>query len=69
MTKKLTPAILSTSEPRTYLLEVAVSGGTVSMKFSNRDMANQEYNRIRGQGIYQGHWIKHIELKDEVGSQ
>jgi hypothetical protein len=66
MTKKLTPAILSTSEPRTYLLEVAVSGGTVSMRFTDRNMANQEYNRIKGQGIYLGQWLEHIELKESA---
>lgn len=70
MTKKITPALLGDPEkPRIYRLFVDNGQGTVSMIFNQRHMAQQEYNRIKGQGSYLGHWLKHIELKDEVDQQ
>ena len=34
------------------------------LDFTAKDMAQQEYNRIRAQGTYCGRWVNRIELHE-----
>ena len=50
---------------KTYCIGIDLGNGRwAELNFSERDMATAEYNRIRGQGIYCGAWIKEIQIRD-----
>jgi hypothetical protein len=67
-TNKIAPALLT--DPlavRTYLVEVDLGNGRwARLEFSEKEWATSEYNRIRGQGIYSGAWVKNITLKEKI---
>jgi hypothetical protein len=42
------------------------AGRWAELNFSERAMATAEYNRIKGQGIYCGAWIKNILLEEKT---
>jgi hypothetical protein len=63
---KINPVILvSPDAVKTYQVTVDLGNGRwAELNFSERDMATAEYNRIKGQGIYCGAWIKEIQIRD-----
>ena len=63
---KITPAIMANPDAvKTYCVGIDLGAGRwAELNFSERDMATSEYNRIRGQGIYCGAWIKEIQIRD-----
>ena len=62
--KKIKPALLDNpSTEKTYVVRVELSGGDwAELRFSIKEMATGEYNRIRAQGVYGGLWINAIEI-------
>jgi hypothetical protein len=62
---KQKPALLDNTQPKKYVIFLTVGNDIVEMTFTNRSMAQEEYNRIKSQGIYAGRWIIHIQF-DEV---
>jgi hypothetical protein len=36
------------------------------MQFTNKVMAQQEYNRIKGAGIYCGQWAKTVDFMETI---
>jgi hypothetical protein len=57
------PALLdNTQQPKTHLVKIELSGGWAELHFSQKEMADSEYNRIRAQGVYGGRWITKIDL-------
>ena len=62
--KKIKPALLDNpSTEKTYVVRVELSGGEwAELRFSIKEMATGEYNRIRAQGVYGGLWINAIEI-------
>jgi hypothetical protein len=65
---KITPAIMANPEAvKTYCVGIDLGNGRwAELNFSERDMATAEYNRIKGQGIYCGAWLKSIVLEDRA---
>lgn len=53
------------SQPKKYIVNLSVANGSVDITFTDRRMAQDEYNRIKAAGIYAGQWIKHIHF-DEI---
>ena len=66
--KKQTAALLDNIEIRNYHVKVAVPSGTVEMIFSNREMAQMEYDRIKNSSIYAAQWITTCTFTEEVTS-
>jgi len=62
--KKSKPLLLDNGQlPKTYVVKIALSGGDwAELRFSMKEVATGEYNRIRSHGIYGGLWIKNIEF-------
>ena len=62
--KKTKPALLDNGQqPKTYVIKISLSGGDwAELRFSMKEIATGEYNRIRSSGIYGGLWIKNIEF-------
>jgi hypothetical protein len=62
--KKSKPLLLDNGQqPKTYVIKIELSGGDwAELRFSMKDAATGEYNRIRSSGIYGGIWIKNIEM-------
>ena len=51
---------------KNYKITIEVNNSdTVSMVFTNRLHAQQEYNRIKAAGVYLGQWTKRVEF-DEI---
>ena len=65
---KITPAIMANPEVvKTYCVGIDLGAGRwAELNFSERAMAASEYNRIKGQGIYCGAWIKNILLEEKT---
>lgn len=42
------------------------SGDFVRLGFTNKQMSETEFNRIKAGGIYAGSWIKRIELSEDA---
>jgi hypothetical protein len=65
---KITPAIMANpAAVKTYCVGIDLGNRRwAELNFSEREMAASEYNRIKGQGIYCGAWIKSITLEDRV---
>lgn len=69
--KKITPALLGDpAEPKEYQVQVQFSNGRwASMTFSERDMAQMEYNRIRSSSIYCNAWVDSVTLTEKERQQ
>jgi hypothetical protein len=65
---KITPALMANPDAvKTYCVGIDLGAGRwAELNFSEREMATSEYNRIKGQGIYCGAWIKHILLEEKT---
>ena len=65
--KKQTAALLDTPESsKRYHVTVTVPTGTVEMIFTDRAMAQMEYNRIKNSSIYAAQWISTCTFTEEV---
>lgn len=66
MAKKPLAALLETpDQERTFHITVETnSGARADMKYTSKLMAQQEYNRIRSQGVFCGEWIKFVDYWD-----
>ena len=65
-TNKIAPALLTDPETR-KIYQVTVDLGNdrwAELNYTEKTWATDEYNRIKGAGIYCGCWIKSIEIKD-----
>lgn len=65
-TNKIAPALLTDPLAR-KIFQVVIDLGNdrwAELNFTEKTWAVEEYNRIKGQGIYCGSWIKQIEIKD-----
>ena len=62
--KKIKPVLLDNGEqPKTYVVKIELSGDSwAELRFSMKEIATHEYNRIRVQGVYGGLWITKIEM-------
>jgi hypothetical protein len=69
--KKITPAILGdTTSIKSYRIDIDIGNDRwAELNFSEREMATSEFNRIKGQGIFCGAWIKEISLNEQTVSQ
>ena len=65
--KKTIPALLETpSQPKQYQVQVEFSNNRwASIAFSERDMAEIEYNRIRSSSIYCNAWVDSVTLTEK----
>lgn len=64
---KTTAALLDTGQNKIWHINIELRGGRwAKMRFNDRDLAQQEFNRIRSGGIYCGIWIENIELGEQV---
>jgi len=63
MTKKIQlPALLDNPELKKLThVEIEVNTGKISMIFTDKKMANDEYHKMRSSGIFAGQWIKSIQ--------
>jgi hypothetical protein len=65
---KQKPALLDNTQPKKYNIFLTVGNDIVEMTFTDKTMAQDEYNRIKSAGIYAGRWIKHIQFDEIVMS-
>jgi hypothetical protein len=67
-TNKIAPALLTDPDViKIYRVTVDLGNNRwIELNFTEKTMATDEYNRIKGQGIYCGSWIKSIEIKDTI---
>jgi hypothetical protein len=65
---KITPTLLGNPKvQKHYAITVELGNSRwAELIFSEREMAQMEYNRIKGQGIYCGAWIQTIELNERT---
>jgi hypothetical protein len=65
---KKTAVLLDTPKPaRTYHIHITTNtGDECRMHFTNKVMAQQEYNRIKGAGIYCGQWAKTVDFTETI---
>jgi hypothetical protein len=65
--KKTTPALLGDpAQPKQYQVQVEFSNNRWAvMTFSERDMAEIEYNRIRSSSIYCNAWVDSVTLTEK----
>ena len=64
-TKKVIPALLNDSQlTSTWYIEISTRSDHALIKFSNKNMADSEFRRIKSQGTYGGQWITEIKLKE-----
>lgn len=63
----LTAALLGNSgAAKIYVVKIQTRNNCwVEMRFNNKDMAQQEYDRHRSQGVYGGYWIEEITIADK----
>lgn len=66
-TNKLPAALLSTGqELKQYKVLVSLSGGhKVSIQTDDKDIAQQEFNKVKAAGVYGGRWVDHVELAEQ----
>lgn len=64
----LTARLLDNGHPdRQYLVKIQTRNNCwVEMRFNNKQMAQQEYDRHRSQGVYGGYWIEEITITDQA---
>jgi len=62
---KQMPALLG-DPPTSWILVVTTKDYQTTMTFNNRNVANDEYNRIKNSAIYAGQWISEISLRDAL---
>lgn len=67
-TNKIPPALLNDpAQIKIYRIKVDLGNNRwVELNFTEKTWATNEYNRIKGQGVYCGSWIKSIEIKETV---
>ncbi len=64
-TKKTIPALLGDPQtPSLWVLDVVTRHDRVVMNFTNRQMAEGEYKRIKTQAQFGGQWLTSIDLKE-----
>ena len=64
-TNKTPPALLSTPEAKkTYEIIIELNQRNVRIIVDDRELAQQEYNRIRASSIWNGHWVRGITLDE-----
>lgn len=61
---KIPPRILqSPDQPRVYQIKIHCRNGLwADLRYSSQEVARQEYDRIRGVGIFAASWIETIEI-------
>jgi len=57
--------LLNKDTPKTYTIDIKLNSKYVKITVSDKDLAELEYYRIKGQGIWNGQWITEITLKDD----
>ena len=64
---KIPAALLSDNlVEKTYQIEIKLSGNhMVLIQTTDKDIAQQEFNRAKAAGIYSGRWIDNLELREE----
>lgn len=66
---KQTPALLADPQvSNTWQLHIKTKSDWAEMRFSNKDHANAEYQRIRQMGIYCGQWVTELVLEEVYAS-
>lgn len=62
------PRLLSdATKPATWLIKISLPGNHwAELAFSQRELAQAEYNRIRGTSIYGGQWITEISISEQT---
>jgi hypothetical protein len=67
-TNKIAPALLSDPDAvKVYQVIVDLGNSRwVELNYSEKTWATEEYNRIKGIGIYCGAWIKTISLQEKI---
>jgi len=63
----LKPALLESDEVKSYVVKINLNGGRwAELEFSGRDMARDEFNRIKAAGIYCGAWVDSMALGEKI---
>jgi len=63
---RIPPRLLTDPEqPKTYEIKIGLPRGNwAEMRFSQKELAQAEYNRIKSASIFGGQWIERIELNE-----
>jgi hypothetical protein len=63
---RIPPRLLTdTEQPKVYEIKIGLPRGNwAEMRFSQKDVAQAEFNRIKSASIFGGQWIQSIELNE-----
>ena len=68
--KKIVPTLLTSSEaPRLWRVRVDTRDDYCEMRFSNREHAHSEYQRLRQASIFAGQWITELVIEEVVNAE
>lgn len=64
--KRQIPKLLGTAVSWQIRLDLGPGGGTIIMTYTNRDLAQRDYQRHKSTMSYGGHWIKGITYDEQT---